>query len=165
MMMTLRQLPLLMIVLVSLTVVPSVRADCTGGDIMYSEGDSMGYIGYECVNETHFEGTESVCGANGTAVETDILWPCPDDAGVPYCVQCGPRGYGAALCKGEPAVPDHCENGTASDTADGGNTSSTSSGATASNSTESATSTANGMFQQKGYRMTVSVMMGASLVS
>jgi len=154
-----------MIVLVTLVVVPSVRADCTGGDVMHSEGDLMGYVGYKCVNKTHFEGTESFCGANGAAVETDTLWPCPDDADVPYCVQCDPRGYGAAPCLGEPAVADHCENGTALDTADGGNASSTSSGATASNSTKSATSTANGMFHQKGYRMTVSVMMGASLVS
>lgn len=78
-------------------------ASCLGDDIMYSTGDSVGIIGYQCLNATAYEGTESFCGADGNFYEQEIVQSCAH-----YCVQCGPRGWGAALCLSTSAVPDHC---------------------------------------------------------
>ena len=77
-----------------------INADCLVGDIMYSEGDSIGQIGLECINSTSFDGNTSVCGSDGQVIETEMELTCPDS--VPYCMQCGPRGWGAALCLSTP---------------------------------------------------------------
>lgn len=78
-------------------------ASCLGGDIFYSTGDSVGIIGYQCLNATAYEGSESFCGADGNLYKQEIVQSCAH-----YCVQCGPRGWGAALCLSTSAVPDHC---------------------------------------------------------
>ena len=45
---------------------------------MYREGDSIGYLGLECLNSTSFDATESVwCGPDGVVVETDAVLACP----------------------------------------------------------------------------------------
>lgn len=72
-------------------------ADCLVGDIMYQEGDSTGHIGLECTNTTSYDGNATVCGPDGQMITSTLQFTCPQDS-VPNCVQCGPRGWGAALC-------------------------------------------------------------------
>lgn len=55
---------------------------CLVGDIMYNSGDSLGVIGYKCVDET-----ESICGDDGEVYTVEITSACYSS--VPYCVQCG----------------------------------------------------------------------------
>ena len=81
-------------------------ADCLVGDIMYLEGDSIGYLGLECFNSTSFDATESVCGPDGSVIETDAVLTCPTIS--EYCVQCSPREPGAALCLSTPDLPSDC---------------------------------------------------------
>ena len=69
--------------------------------MMFVEGQSTGHIGLECLNSTHYDARASVCGPNGQLVDSEVVYKCPDS--VPYCMQCGPRGLGAALCL---SVPD-----------------------------------------------------------
>ena len=84
-------------------------ADCLVGDIMYQEGDSVGFIGWECLNSTHFDGTESFC-RNGVVESDPVVFSCSNDNMAPplFCVQCGPRNRGAALCLYTNTVPDYC---------------------------------------------------------
>ena len=84
----------------------TASADCLVGDIMYLEGDSIGYLGLECLNSTSFDATESVCGPDGVVVETDAVLACPTIS--EYCVQCGAREPGAALCLSTPDLPSDC---------------------------------------------------------
>ena len=85
----------------------TASADCLVGDIMYREGDSIGYLGLECLNSTSFDATESVwCGPDGVVVETDAVLACPTIS--EYCVQCGTREPGAALCLSTPDLPSDC---------------------------------------------------------
>merc|ERR1712127_897691 len=48
------------------------QATCLVGDIMYREGNSIGHIGLECVNETSYDGTASTCGPNGDIITTEM---------------------------------------------------------------------------------------------
>ena len=89
---------------------PPPSSGCLVGDIMYLEGDSLGFIGLECTNATHFDGLESFCGPNGQVVDEPTVLSCDDSPSVPFCVQCGPRQWGAALCLSDPAVPEYCTN-------------------------------------------------------
>lgn len=70
---------------------------------MYREGDSIGQIGLECIDNTTYEGQASSCGPNGTIVEEVQTFTCSN-----YCVQCGPRGRGAALCLSTPTTDRDC---------------------------------------------------------
>ena len=83
-------------------------ADCLVGDIMYQEGQSGGHIGYECINGTDYTGIGSTCGPNGEMEEAEMTYTCPDS--VPYCVQCGPPGRGAALCLSTPTTDRDCDD-------------------------------------------------------
>ena len=80
---------------------------CLVGDIMYQEGDSIGHIGFECIDSSSYDGTVSICGPNGTIIEAGDEFTCSES--VPYCVQCGPRARGAALCLSSEEIPDHCK--------------------------------------------------------
>eukprot|EP00571_Detonula_confervacea_P009424 CAMPEP_0172328374 /NCGR_PEP_ID=MMETSP1058-20130122/60317_1 /TAXON_ID=83371 /ORGANISM="Detonula confervacea, Strain CCMP 353" /LENGTH=1083 /DNA_ID=CAMNT_0013045487 /DNA_START=93 /DNA_END=3345 /DNA_ORIENTATION=+ len=82
-------------------------ATCLVGDIMHSEGDSIGHIGWECLNSTSYDGTASTCGPDGQIIETEMEFKCSES--VPYCVQCGPRGRGAALCLSTPTTDRDCD--------------------------------------------------------
>jgi len=79
---------------------------CLVGDIMYVEGQSTGHIGLECFNETSYYGSEGFCGSDGNIVDIENQFTCPDVA--PNCVQCGPKGFGAALCLSTETDPN-CE--------------------------------------------------------
>lgn len=83
--------------------------DCLVGDIMHSEGDSVGTIGWECHKDNNktYDGTESVC-QNGQVVRKPVVLECSGT--VPYCVQCGPRQIGGALCLSTTDVPERCAN-------------------------------------------------------
>lgn len=89
--------------------VSTCYADCLVGDIMVQEGDSVGFIGWECLNSTHFDGTESFC-RNGVVESDPVVLSCSNDnmSPPPFCVQCGPRNRGAALCLSTNTVPDYC---------------------------------------------------------
>eukprot|EP00978_Attheya_sp_CCMP212_P048900 scaffold592293_cov67-Attheya_sp.AAC.2 len=54
-----------------------VEGNCLVGDIMYIEGDSFGYIGLECINETSFDASVSTCGADGVVVQAEEERSCP----------------------------------------------------------------------------------------
>lgn len=79
----------------------TASADCLVGDIMYQEGQSTGHIGLKCFNSTSYIGSATACGPNGKLEDTEMEFTCPES--VPYCMQCGPKGWGAALCL---SVPD-----------------------------------------------------------
>ena len=83
---------------------------CLVGDIMLSEGDSAGHIGLECITDMTYKGTESTCGPDGTIVEEEQTFTC--SGSVPYCVQCGPRGRGSALCLSTPTTDRNFEGPT-----------------------------------------------------
>jgi len=85
------------------TFVSNCYARCLNGDIMYLEGDSIGHIGLECTDDSTYEGSTSTCGPDGTFVEDVQTFTCPE-----YCVQCGPRGLGAALCLSTPTTDRDC---------------------------------------------------------
>ena len=84
----------------------SCDADCLVGDMIYKEGESTGHIGLECIDDSTYEGSASTCGPAGAIVEEEQMFSCP--ASVPYCVQCGPRGWGAALCLSTPTTDRDC---------------------------------------------------------
>jgi len=100
-----------------------VEGNCLSGDIMYIEGDSIGYIGLECINETSFDASLSTCGADGVVVRTEEERSCPSM--VPFCVQCGPRGWGSALCLSTPTTNRDCADADADADADTTNTTAT----------------------------------------
>ena len=75
------------------------QKECLVGDIFYLNGDSIGYSGLECVDESSFDAMISTC-VQGTIVNSFAIMKC--DAKVPYCVQCGLRGKGAAHCLNSP---------------------------------------------------------------
>jgi hypothetical protein len=96
----------------------TASADCiVEGDMVFTEGQSTGHLGLECLNSTSYDATDRVCGPDGDIIETDAVYTCPtsdpefDPNGIfasPYCVQCGPRGLGAALCLTSPDLPSEC---------------------------------------------------------
>ena len=47
-------------------------ADCLVGDIMYLHGESIGYIGETCIDDTNFSGTESFC-RNGEIADEILI--------------------------------------------------------------------------------------------
>lgn len=77
--------------------VPGDRMDCLVGDIMYVEGDNVGYIGLTCHEDgKSFLAEESRC-ENGKVRGERKEMTCPDE--VPYCCQSGQAGeWGAATC-------------------------------------------------------------------
>ena len=85
-----------------------VLADCLVGDIVYSQGQSIGHLGVECLNGTSYQARESSCGPNGTVLETTSELSC--GGSVPYCVQCGPASPGNALCLSTPTPPARCQS-------------------------------------------------------
>eukprot|EP00543_Licmophora_paradoxa_P018336 CAMPEP_0202464740 /NCGR_PEP_ID=MMETSP1360-20130828/62916_1 /ASSEMBLY_ACC=CAM_ASM_000848 /TAXON_ID=515479 /ORGANISM="Licmophora paradoxa, Strain CCMP2313" /LENGTH=138 /DNA_ID=CAMNT_0049088165 /DNA_START=102 /DNA_END=518 /DNA_ORIENTATION=- len=86
-----------------------VLSQCLVGDIMHLVGDSTGIAQYNCINGTYYEGTEGVCQTDGTIDDRLIVDACPEAAGVPYCVQCGPPAPFASLCLSTPEVPSYCD--------------------------------------------------------
>jgi hypothetical protein len=101
------------IVILSLMLVGRASGDClVDGDMMFMEGQSLGHVGLECLNSTSYDAFEMICGppaSNGTdgvVVEVDAVYTCSAESS--YCVQCGPRGRGAALCLDSPDLPADC---------------------------------------------------------
>ncbi len=94
----------------------SEESGCLVGDMMFMAGDNIGYIGLECLNSTSFDATESVCGNDGNIEESDAIYTCPETSS--YCVQCGERGVGAALCLDSPEVPSDCSSSSSTTTAE-----------------------------------------------
>ena len=87
--------------------------------MMFVEGQSTGHIGLECLNSTHYDARASVCGPNGQLVDSEVVYKCPDS--VPYCMQCGPRGIGAALCLSVPDLGNrNCDDDSGGDVGGGG---------------------------------------------
>jgi hypothetical protein len=86
----------------------SEESGCLVGDIMYEAGDNIGHIGLECLNSTSYDATESVCGEDGNIEESNAVYTCPETSS--YCVQCGERGIGAALCLDTTEVPSYCSS-------------------------------------------------------
>ncbi|EJK60318.1 hypothetical protein THAOC_19348, partial [Thalassiosira oceanica] len=78
---------------------PSPSGGCLVGDVMYQEGDSVGYIGLECIDGSSFTARSSTCGPDGVIVDEETTEVCPES--VPHCVQCG-TGVGSALCLSTP---------------------------------------------------------------
>lgn len=68
---------------------------CLVGDILYSHGDSIGHIGTDCIDDSFYNGIESIC-QHGEIVEFQKIFSCPEV--VPTCNQCGAKGKGNALC-------------------------------------------------------------------
>ena len=93
--------------------------------MMFMEGQSTGHIGLECLNSTSYDATDSVCGPDGTIIESDAVYTCPETN--PHCIQCGERGVGAALCLDTTDVPSNCVD-------DGGDTTMTTTATTISTS-------------------------------
>lgn len=99
----------------------TAAADClVEGDMVFVEGQSTGHLGLECLNSTHYDAVDTVCGPDEVLIEIDAVYACPapdpasDPFGLyaaPYCVQCGPRGPGSALCLVAPEVPSYCASG------------------------------------------------------
>ena len=88
--------------------------DCLVGDIMYSEGDSVGTIGWECHKDNNktYDGTESVC-QNGQVVRKPVVLECSGTVANLCHSVCGPRQIGGALCLSTTTdVPEHCANAT-----------------------------------------------------
>ncbi|KAL9183772.1 hypothetical protein ACHAXT_004628 [Thalassiosira profunda] len=83
---------------------PPTPEGCLVGDIMYQEGDSIGHIGLECIDDVAYDARASTCGPDGEIVETEEVFSC--SGSTPYCMQCGPRGIGAALCLSSPDLGD-----------------------------------------------------------
>ena len=93
------------------TKIQTTYADClVGGDMMFMEGQSTGHIGLECINSTSYDAESSVCGPNNEIVTVETIMTCGQSS--PYCMQCGPRGVGNALCLSEPDLGNRdCSNG------------------------------------------------------
>ena len=93
------------------TKIQTTYADClVGGDMMFMEGQSTGHIGLECINSTSYDAESSVCGPNNEIVTVETIMTCPQSS--PYCMQCGPRGVGNALCLSEPDLGNRdCSTG------------------------------------------------------
>lgn len=70
--------------------------------MMLVEGQSGGHIGYECINSTSYDGKQSVCGPDEEMIDVEKQFTCGETT--PYCVQCGPRCWGGALCLSSPDV-------------------------------------------------------------
>jgi hypothetical protein len=82
-------------------------APCKEGENTYPDGASTKSFGLECLNATHYDAVAFVC-VDGAVNDTDVVMACPVfDA--PYCVQCGARSFGSALCLATPDVPDYCD--------------------------------------------------------
>lgn len=64
--------------------------------MMFVEGQSTGHVKLECLNETSYDGLETICGPDGKFIEVENQFTCGNT--VPNCVQCGERGADAALC-------------------------------------------------------------------
>ena len=78
--------------------------------MMFMEGQSTGHIGLECINSTSYDAESSVCGPNNEIITVETVMTCPPSS--PFCMQCGPRGVGAALCLSEPDLGNRdCSNG------------------------------------------------------
>ena len=58
----------------------------------------------ECIDETDYDARASTCGPDGEIIETEEQYSC--SGSTPYCMQCGPRGIGAALCLSSPDLGD-----------------------------------------------------------
>lgn len=89
-------------VLVSTCRTAVAQNKCLVGDIFHLNGDSIGYSGLECVDDSSFDAMISTC-VNGAIVNSLAVMKCDDR--VPYCVQCGLRGKGAARCLKSPDDP------------------------------------------------------------
>jgi hypothetical protein len=108
----------------------TATADClVEGDMVFVEGQSTGHLGLECLNSTHYDAVDTVCGPDEVLIEIDAVYACPasdpasDPDGLyaaPYCVRCGPRGPGSALCLSAPEVPSYCADADADAATDGG---------------------------------------------
>lgn len=96
------------LIVIALIAPLATRGDCQVGDIIYREGDSIGVIGFECIDDARYNGTESFCGSNDTIFVQEKVLTC--SGMVPYCVQCGPPKRGAALCLSTREVPDYCDD-------------------------------------------------------
>lgn len=99
--------------LTAATLAQQTNADClVQGDMLFTDGQSTGsHIGLQCLNSTHYDAKTTLCDPTGSGnlIEGEAVFSCPGSAGVPYyCVQCGPRGLGAALCLSTPDTPSHC---------------------------------------------------------
>jgi hypothetical protein len=67
-----------------------------GGDMMYQVNQSLGYIGFLCLDNSTFLGKESFCGNDGSIHDVNKTISCPEKS--PFCFQCGMESYGAAVC-------------------------------------------------------------------
>ena len=80
-----------------LVAIATASADCLVGDILHAENEPTGgHLGLECINSTSYDGSAAACGPGGEIINAELVFACPDS--VPFCVQCGPRGLGGALC-------------------------------------------------------------------
>lgn len=80
---------------------------CIEESVTYPDGASTKFVGLQCLNGTHYDAVDFIC-ADGAIRDIDTVRACPVfDA--PYCVQCGGRSFGAALCLSKPDVPDYCD--------------------------------------------------------
>jgi len=82
---------------------------CIVGDILYAHGDSIGHIGTDCIDDSFYNGVESVC-QHGEIMEVNKIFSCP--GAVPVCNQCGAKGRGNALCMSSPAPVATARSGT-----------------------------------------------------
>lgn len=73
---------------------------CLVGDVLYTHGDSIGHLGTDCIDDSFYNGVESIC-QHGQILEVQKIFSCPD--AVPVCNQCGEKGKGNALCLSIPA--------------------------------------------------------------
>ena len=65
---------------------------------MYSDGDSIGYIGKTCTDDINFTGTESFC-RNGVIEDEVYSSDCETQSSGSKCCQSGaPGSYGGATC-------------------------------------------------------------------
>ena len=78
---------------------PTSESDCLVRDIIYSNGDYIGYIGFECIDDSSFDGMESYC-IDGEVVQKSKILTC--DENISRCFQCGERGWGQVVCRSQP---------------------------------------------------------------
>ncbi len=89
------------------------EAGCHVGSEMFSIGDLVGSIGFQCNGNSSYIGQQSFCGTNGSVYYEETSFICPNEA--PYCFQCGKASYGAAKClTNYSANPSGCTLGAAS---------------------------------------------------
>lgn len=85
------------------------KADCLVPGSIYGYGQIIDYIGYSCLNETHWEGRGRIC-IGDEIVTMDLYNPCPGNFDR-YCVQCpGERAEGQAACRNTPSDTNFCPN-------------------------------------------------------